>query len=64
MTGRGSKIDPSIDLKKGEEYKHFWSGYSVMDFVGGGYSGKVEGETYVTGDGGLILPPTLRWRIL
>lgn len=52
MTGRGSKIDPSIDLKKGEEYKHFWSGYSVMDFVGGGYSGKVEGETYVTGDGG------------
>lgn len=52
MTGRGSKIDPSIDLKNGEEYKHFWSGYSVMDFVGGGYSGKVEGETYVTGDGG------------
>ena len=52
MTGRGSKIDPSIDLKKGEEYKHFWSGYSVMDFVGGGYSCKVEGETYVTGDGG------------
>ena len=52
MTGRGSKIDPSIDLKQGEEYKHFWSGYSVMDFVGGGYSGKVEGETYVTGDGG------------
>lgn len=52
MTGRGSKIDPSFDLKKGEEYKHFWSGYSVMDFVGGGYSGKVEGDTYVTGDGG------------
>ena len=52
MTGRGSKIDPSIDLKKGEEYKHFWSGYSVMDFVGGGYSGKVEGETFVTGKGG------------
>ena len=52
MTGRGSKIDPSIDLKEGEEYRHFWSGYSVMDFVGGGYSGKVEGETYVTGDGG------------
>lgn len=52
MTGRESKIDPSIDLKKGEEYKHFWSGYSVMDFVGGGYSGKVEGETFVTGDGG------------
>lgn len=52
MEGRESKIDPSIDLKKGEEYKHFWSGYSVMDFVGGGYSGKVEGETFVTGKGG------------
>lgn len=52
MEGRGSKIDPSIDLVPGQEHKHFWSGYSVMDFVGGGYSGKVEGETYVTGKGG------------
>ena len=52
MEGRGSKIDPSIDLVPGQEYKHFWSGYSVMDFVGGGYSGKVEGETFVTGKGG------------
>ena len=52
MEGRGSKIDPSIDLVPGLEHKHFWSGYSVMDFVGGGYSGKVEGETFVTGKGG------------
>ena len=52
MEGRGSLIDPSIDLVSGQEHKHFWSGYSVMDFVGGGYSGKVEGETFVTGKGG------------
>ena len=52
MEGRGSKIDPSIDLVPGQEHKHFWSRYSVMDFVGGGYSGKVEGETFVTGKGG------------
>lgn len=52
MEGRGSKIDPSIDLVPGQEYKHFWSRYSVMDFVGGGYSGKVEGETFVTSKGG------------
>lgn len=52
MEERGSMIDPSIDLVLGQEHKHFWSGYSVMDFVGGGYSGKVEGETFVTGKGG------------
>ena len=52
MEGRGSLIDPSIDLVPGQEHKHFWSGYSVMDFVGGGYSGKVEGQTFVTGKGG------------
>ena len=52
MEERGSMIDPSIDLVPGQEHKHFWSRYSVMDFVGGGYSGKVEGETFVTGKGG------------
>lgn len=52
MEGRGSIIDHKLDIKKGEEYKHFLGGYSVMDFVGGGYSGKVEGETYVEGKGG------------
>lgn len=49
---RVSIIDHKLDIKKGEEYKHFLGGYSVMDFVGGGYSGKVEGETYVEGKGG------------
>ena len=42
------------DIKKGEEYKHFLSGFSVMDIVGGGYSGKVVGNTYVEGSGGIF----------
>lgn len=42
------------DIKKGEEYKHFLSGFSVMDIVGGGYSGKVEGNTHVEGSGGIF----------
>lgn len=41
-------------IKDGEEYKHFLSGYSVMDIVGGGYAGKVLGETHITGDGGVF----------
>lgn len=41
-------------IKKGEEYKHFLSGYSVMDIVGGGYSGKVVGNTNVEGNGGIF----------
>ena len=49
---RVSIIDHKLDIKKGEEYKHFLGGYSVMDFVGGGYSGKVVGDTYVEGKGG------------
>ena len=49
---RVSIIDHRLDIKKGEEYKHFLGGYSVMDFVGGGYSGKVVGDTYVEGKGG------------
>ena len=52
MGSRGSIHDPSFDIKSGEEYKHFLSEYSVMDIVGGGYSGKVEGETHVKGEGG------------
>ena len=52
MEGRGSIIDHKLDIKKGEEYKHFLGGYSVMDFVGGGYSGKVVGDTHITGKGG------------
>ena len=42
------------DIKKGEEYKHFLSGFSVMDIVGGGYSGKVVGNTNVEGSGGIF----------
>ena len=42
------------DIKKGEEYKHFLGGFSVMDIVGGGYSGKVEGNTHVEGSGGIF----------
>lgn len=42
------------DIKKGEEYMHFLSGFSVMDIVGGGYSGKVVGNTHVEGSGGIF----------
>lgn len=42
------------DIKKGEEYKHFLGGFSVMDIVGGGYSGKVVGNTQVEGSGGIF----------
>ena len=42
------------DIKKGEEYMHFLDGYSVMDIVGGGYSGKVVGNTHVEGSGGIF----------
>lgn len=42
------------DIKKGEEYMHFLSGFSVMDIVGGGYSGKVAGNTHVEGSGGIF----------
>ena len=52
MQGRGSIKDN--DIKEGEEYKHFLSGYSVMDIVGGGYSGKVNGTSYITGAGGVF----------
>lgn len=42
------------EIKKGEEYRHFLSGFSVMDIVGGGYSGKVVGNTHVEGSGGIF----------
>ena len=45
---------PDKVLKEGEEYKHFLSGYSVMDIVGGGYSGRVEGTTHIVVDGGVF----------
>ena len=43
--------DKAPDITPGEEYKHFVSEYSVMDVVGGGYSGKIEGDTYVKANG-------------
>ncbi len=45
-------IENLEEPKKGEEYKHYISEQTVMDIVGGGYSGKVEGNTEVTVDGG------------
>lgn len=40
------------DRVEGEEYLHFIPGQSVMDIVGGGYEGKVIGETNVNIGGG------------
>ena len=47
-------INYNQEIKKGEEYMHFLSGFSVMDIVGGGYSGKVVGNTHVEGSGGIF----------
>ena len=52
MSERGSIHDEGFNIQEGESYKHFVSGYSVMDFVGGGYSGKVEGDAHISGQGG------------
>ena len=51
MEARGS-INKGNDIIKGEEHKHFFSDYSVMDIVGGGFSGQVNGTTYINGAGG------------
>ena len=53
MGSRGSNHS-GINVVEGEEYKHFLSGYSVMDIVGGGYSGKVIGNTHIIGSGGVF----------
>ena len=49
---REKKIHFGIGFELGKEYEHFYSGYSYMDIVGGGYSGKVEGSTNIKGAGG------------
>ena len=54
MDGADNNIGHVDEIEKGKEYKHFLSGYSVMDIVGGGYSGKVIGNTHVEGDGGIF----------
>ena len=51
MEARGS-INKGNDIIKGEEYKHFFSDYSMMDIVGGGFSGQVNGTTHIYGAGG------------
>ena len=51
MDARGS-IHSGIDIVSGEEHKHFISDYSVMDIVGGGFSGQVNGTTHINGAGG------------
>lgn len=53
MGSRGTNHN-GMDVVEGEEYKHFLSGYSVMDIVGGGYSGKVCGNTHIIGAGGVF----------
>ena len=50
MEERGSEKDLGID--EGKEYRHFLSGYGMMDIVGGGYSGTVRGTTHIEGPGG------------
>ena len=49
---REQKIHYGIGFEQGKEYEHFYNGYSYMDIVGGGYSGKVEGSTNIKGAGG------------
>ena len=49
---RDKKIHYGIDFEPGKEYEHFYSGYSYMDIVGGGYSGEVKGSTNIKGSGG------------
>ncbi len=53
MGGRGSNHS-GMGVVEGEEYKHFLSGYSVMDIMGGGYSGKVCGDAHIMGGGGVF----------
>lgn len=52
METRGS-IQSGMDIVSGEEHKHFISDYSVMDIVGGGFSGQVNGTTHINGAGGV-----------
>lgn len=50
MEERGSEKD--LGIEEGKEYRHFLSGYGMMDIVGGGYSGTVRGTTHIEGPGG------------
>ena len=51
MVSRAS-FHHGIGIEQDKDYEHFYNGYSYMDIVGGGYSGKVEGSTNIKGAGG------------
>lgn len=54
MNGRAANNHQDIELKPGKEHEHFYSDFSYMDIVGGGYSGTVEGSTNISGAGGVF----------
>lgn len=54
MQGRDANNHQDIELKPGKEHEHFYSDFSYMDIVGGGYSGIVEGCTNISGAGGVF----------
>ena len=54
MQGRDDNNHQDIELKPGKEHEHFYSDFSYMDIVGGGYSGTVEGSTNIKGAGGVF----------
>ena len=54
MQGRDANNHQDIELKPGKEHEHFYSDFSYMDIVGGGYSGIVEGSTNISGAGGVF----------
>ena len=54
MQGRDANNHQDIELKPGKEHEHFYSDFSYMDIVGGGYSGTVEGSTNISGSGGVF----------
>lgn len=46
--------ESSHEYTPGQSYMHFVPEYTVMDIVGGGYEGKVTGNTHIEGDGGVF----------
>lgn len=54
MHGRDANNHQDIELTPGKEHEHFYSDFSYMDIVGGGYSGTVEGSTNISGAGGVF----------
>ena len=54
MHDRDANNHQDIELKPGKEHELFYSDFSYMDIVGGGYSGTVEGSTNISGAGGVF----------